>query len=1033
MTYRAVVRIAILSVAAGAAIIAIGLRLRSRDGFDARARLVEAASQSPGRQVPLRLSGFPYKPLSTQQLAHPAKLKIRSAAEKVIADRLELSKSTSGLRDLAIASLLSGKEAEAIELLKEATDREPKNADTWNDLAVVLHKRAVAANDPRTLGAALAAADRSIALNFSALEPRFNRAAILDEIGLRDAADNAWRAYCRLDVSSPWSSEARSHVTGPVRATRTAAEAWATAEDRLKEAVRTGAVDAIDAVISAFPREARSSAESIYLSDWAETWTRSRVDAGSLIVARVVGQRLAAVKGEHLLKDAVAAIDGAIEAGTGDDAARAHLIYRESRLLIRDRKPSEARRKLELAEGQFRALGSPMALMAAYYRAATLFDGRKAAEADSLLDDVEKRLLPGYKSLRAQIVWERARIAARLGKPFEAYQHASAATSMFEEIGEREFAARTRSQTASSLVRMGRPEEAWTHYRINFLVLTELGLSDLQEAALYGVFHDEIFAGRYDVARSIGDVLVALPSKNSVIRFDTLLLRTFLHEGPEALERIAAVRAAASKIPDNALREDAEDETRFAEAMLLRKSEPSRAVALLASNIAFNSKAGRMSRLRDAYVERARAHLAADRQDAAERDLISALTIHDSQSDEISRPDLRDTFLGSVAGACHTLTELYLKREAHEQAFQAAEQCRARSLRRASRQDLDVATIRGALGRGTTLLHYTVLDREVVVFAMNAEKFLTYRFTIDRSRLIKTIEALITAIQTANAVSVERITSDLSADLLKFPPKLIPTGGRLVIVPDGPLVRLPFAALKVPATDGPLVTRHTIVMAPSANGYVTGVTRVPPNRPAHLAAIGDPITADAATRFPRLPGAAREAREIAKSYITPTVLIGADATVPSVTQALIDADVIHIGTHAIAASTDVLASGLVLTPTARGDGVLYLRSLFELQLPRAPIVVLAGCRTASSGIGQGAIRSLAHGFLAAGSRAVIGSLWDVDDRAARLVSTGFHRRLLAGRPAADALRETQLELLNSNNAALRAPAAWAGYQLMGND
>lgn len=79
------------------------------------------------------------------------------------------------------------------------------------------------------------------------------------------------------------------------------------------------------------------------------------------------------------------------------------------------------------------------------------------------------------------------------------------------------------------------------------------------------------------------------------------------------------------------------------------------------------------------------------------------------------------------------------------------------------------------------------------------------------------------------------------------------------------------------------------------------------------------------------------------------------------------------------------------------------------------------------------MRSLSSAFLVAGSRAVIGTLWDVDDEAASMAGRDLHRRLRSGARPSAALREMQLEMLASHDPTATKPAAWAAFQMYGFD
>ena len=79
--------------------------------------------------------------------------------------------------------------------------------------------------------------------------------------------------------------------------------------------------------------------------------------------------------------------------------------------------------------------------------------------------------------------------------------------------------------------------------------------------------------------------------------------------------------------------------------------------------------------------------------------------------------------------------------------------------------------------------------------------------------------------------------------------------------------------------------------------------------------------------------------------------------------------------------------------------------------------------------GEG-LTGLTQGFMYAGSRSVLASLWQVPDRATAELMTRFYRHLLDDKqkPAA-ALRNAQLELASTTR--WRSPYFWSGFVLQG--
>ena len=86
----------------------------------------------------------------------------------------------------AIAHLLMGNTNTAVSILEGAA---ANDATAWCDLAAARYTLAVRDNDPTRLPHALAAADAALRLNPKLAEAVFNRALIVERLGLRDAGE----------------------------------------------------------------------------------------------------------------------------------------------------------------------------------------------------------------------------------------------------------------------------------------------------------------------------------------------------------------------------------------------------------------------------------------------------------------------------------------------------------------------------------------------------------------------------------------------------------------------------------------------------------------------------------------------------------------------------------------------------------------------------------------------------------------------------------------------------------------------------
>jgi len=281
---------------------------------------------------------------------------------------------------------------------------------------------------------------------------------------------------------------------------------------------------------------------------------------------------------------------------------------------------------------------------------------------------------------------------------------------------------------------------------------------------------------------------------------------------------------------------------------------------------------------------------------------------------------------------------------------------------------------------------------------------------------------------------------------------------RIVIIADGELqAAIPFAVLPEPGSDQPLLVRHEIVSEPSASALAilrrnTAGRSDPPKK---LAMIADPVfelederltadssrPADARTThapFPRLKNTGVEASEILRlgQATEELALIGLDANKNTVLAARLgDFRILHFATHGLINTEHPALSGLALSVYDKErrpiDGFLSLNDVYNLHLP-VKLVVLSACESAQGEIFRGeGVMGLTRGFMYAGAKTLVVSLWNVDDASTAKLMRAFYQPLLAGpgfNPAAS-LRTAQLLMLHDER--WKDPYYWAAFTVQG--
>jgi CHAT domain-containing protein/tetratricopeptide (TPR) repeat protein len=362
----------------------------------------------------------------------------------------------------------------------------------------------------------------------------------------------------------------------------------------------------------------------------------------------------------------------------------------------------------------------------------------------------------------------------------------------------------------------------------------------------------------------------------------------------------------------------------------------------------------------------------------------------------------------------------------------------------------DVAEL---LDPGTLLLEYALGEERSFLWAVDAAGLRSFvlppREEIER--LVRQVYEEMSTVGTD--ASREREAAKLLGSMLLGPVWAEAAAlQRLIVVPDGALHVLPFAALRMPGALQPLLATHEIVYIPSATTLVLERQRLQGRPPApKLAAVfADPVFSpadlrlDAAVRgkeagadFERLTFSRGEADAIATLASGGTVWSRLDfdaSRETALSGELGSYRVVHFATHGVADTRNPELSGLVLSLVDRAgrprEGFLSLTDVYELDLG-ADLAVLSGCRTALGKEVRGeGLMGLTRGFLYAGVPRVVGSLWPVQDSTtAELMSRFYKAMWQRGLPPAAALREAQLSLRGNRRYA--DAYSWAGFVLQG--
>lgn len=366
------------------------------------------------------------------------------------------------------------------------------------------------------------------------------------------------------------------------------------------------------------------------------------------------------------------------------------------------------------------------------------------------------------------------------------------------------------------------------------------------------------------------------------------------------------------------------------------------------------------------------------------------------------------------------------------------------------------------LDQDTLLLEYYLGKKKSYLWVVAKNQIYSYELGKNAKEIEELAKQFHTKIQSPlrynKFVSWRKLSNKLT-NILLLPVAEKLGNKRLLIVGDGALQYLPFAALSTPNYHKyqPLIVHHEIITLPSASTVALLRSEQKDRKPAPktIAILADPVFIKDDERFleQAKPSKEHPHNKYIEFFRIPYTRVEAEAILKLIprnkTLKAYDFDanrdffknyqlnqyqILHFATYSIADTEQPELSGLVLSLfNEKGEpenGFFGLHDIFKLNLS-ADLVVLSSC---DAGLGadikgEGMV-GLPTAFLYAGSSRIIMSLFSVHDEATSVLMEKFYQKMFKeGLKPAAALRKAQIEMFNGEK--FSQPYYWSAFTLQG--
>lgn len=1023
-------RIALVSTLAAGVLLTLWYRPRFVKKSDMEA-VVAASARLDVRPTLARLSAnFPYR-----EAKPPVRGTDADAAEDLgsaevwgVIGRLQKERepaSPERRHALGVAYLLVGKVKPAVETLEEtiksATNergevveaiRRSHDPALLNDLAAAYQTLVERQGDQNAQPLALEAAEQAWKLEKTP-QIAWTRAVIIGSYHVRERSISAWRDYLALEPRSQWSDFARRQLNDLQQPTDT--ELWPAVRDRLLT-YRNDDPQLLRSV-DRFRQEVRLWCEDELLPTWGEAVLKGDPSAATrLAKIGALGQALERVSGEREVAEAVEAIRKA-ELSALHRLAEGHIAYGASRLADRNSRVADSIREMDVAVSVLTPELTPFAWRARIEHAGMVYmsnDYSRAREELQGLATDDGRLSNACKGLIHALI---GIIDMQTGSYKESADHFARAVEAFRSAGERDYEATLLSRLAETLDWAGDSVQAHSYRQRALQLLERTGDSKHIHDTMYGAARAAIGKDQHAVADLFLDALVAndTAAGNRVTTCTSLMWRSAYRNRRRLFDSAQVdlddAQRLCDSIPDPSVRERALANLELAKSALGSDESSTGPLTGLDDAIRYYQKTNSHVWLRTAHFARGRRLAKRGEAAAAERDFRAALDEGDASRAKIDERQLRISFTATADEIEDGYVEFLLRQHREHDAFEVADRRRLRELVdsptarwRTASASAALPDIQASLPLDTALVEYRVLGTAIVAWVVTPDAFTAFTLPVSLGEIKPAIAVLESE---AQEPALRANASFLYDALVRHIEPLLKDSRILVIVPDDELERVAYSGLYDRVQRRSLLERYATVVAPSARLFAQSRLRWSERSKRDDRV----VVVEAATggaNVAALPEAAKEAQSIAGLYRDARIIDGSRATGGSLLSEIREGSILQFVGHTV---VDADPSSRTLRLGETQQSRLGMGDILAAPLPRLRLVYLSACETDRGPIlkSEGSI-TIARSFFAAGVPVVVGTLWPIDDEAARLAAQTFHRHLLRGDTPAESLRQAQLSL-----------------------